>query len=274
MNNGIDDQGNDSSNKGEDLMEEYEDSVETNRFKKVITVLTVIIAAGGFVALSWFAYQSSNKLNSNKDLPVIKADNAPGKVAPEDPGGMVVPNMDKTVYDSLSGNKQAKEKERVLPAPEEPLDRKKLNQQEFPNVAEKQQEKKDAKEVAPVEKIAKAEKKQDVNKEEVPNYIKPFPDNEKSKFKTAAPVQKNKTKGYKVQLASFKSEKIAIHEWNKIKKKYNELLGNLEYFIEKKDFGSKGVFYRLQAGVVPSESDARLLCKKLIECKQGCFVVK
>ena len=80
--------------------------------------------------------------------------------------------------------------------------------------------------------------------------------------------------GYKVQLAAFKSEKDAIDSWKKIQRAHMDLLGNLQYYIERKEVEGKGTFYRLQAGVVTKESEARLLCKKLSEVKQGCFVAE
>ena len=59
-------------------------------------------------------------------MPLIKADNAPVKMRPEQPGGMAVPHQDKLIYDRLkadTGNTETAAVERLLPPPENPLPR-------------------------------------------------------------------------------------------------------------------------------------------------------
>ncbi len=80
--------------------------------------------------------------------------------------------------------------------------------------------------------------------------------------------------GYRVQLASLKSEASAINAWQDIKAKYPTVVKDYKALVEKRELDGKGLVYRLQIGIFKYESDARLVCKKLKEMGQGCFVVK
>ena len=58
----------------------------------VATLLFVIVV---FVLIMW---------NRNDELIYIKHQNQPFRVKPENPGGMRIPNSDKEIYDTVSGN--------------------------------------------------------------------------------------------------------------------------------------------------------------------------
>jgi cell division septation protein DedD len=92
--------------------------------------------------------------------------------------------------------------------------------------------------------------------------------------KAVVELAKKHDNSYKIQLGSFRSEADVKTTWNKLKKEYSDLFKGTELYTEKADLGEKGIFYRLQATKIKSESDARKICQKLIENKQGCFVVK
>ncbi len=268
-----------------------------------ISLFIGIFAIGGLCLLGWVFFQ--NKTLSVEDTPIIKADNNPNKVKPDDPGGMVVANMDKTVYDTISGNMESFDKnEKVLPAPEEPIDRIQVIQgQPQPKEAET-----DVSDIA----ADSDEVQQDVDVEPDPtpasapvptpkesrpavlseavkassgDAVRPITESdlklvphvpEKPKEAVVGAVQtiSSPVRGYKVQLAAFRTEKDAVETWQKFQRSHRDLLGNLRYYIERKDVAGKGTFYRLQAGMVVKEADARLLCKKLSEVSQGCFVVE
>ena len=79
-----------------------------------------------FFAIVWFAWSSSQTTTGEGGMPLIKADNAPVKMRPEQPGGMAVPHQDKLIYDRLkadTGNTETAAVERLLPPPENPLPR-------------------------------------------------------------------------------------------------------------------------------------------------------
>ena len=72
------------------------------------------------------------------------------------------------------------------------------------------------------------------------------------------------TKGYVVQLASYRSREDALREYQRMRARHAALLGGLPPRIEKKDLGAAGIFYRLAVGPLPSRDQARKLCNALI----------
>jgi len=88
------------------------------RWMSFVVVLLVIF---GFVSLAWYAYRSGASTAVDGDVPVIEADAAPLKVKPSDPGGMDIPNQDKTVYEALSKGDSSSKTEHLMEAAEEPM---------------------------------------------------------------------------------------------------------------------------------------------------------
>jgi hypothetical protein len=86
----------------------------------VIASLIVIIIVGGG---GWFIYGSQFQSPNQKSVPIVRADVTPTKVKPADPGGMEVPDRDKLVYNSLKGEGAGTTVERLLPPPEELLNK-------------------------------------------------------------------------------------------------------------------------------------------------------
>ena len=86
----------------------------------IATVVGAVAIAGGLGA---FALSLGGK--GGTDAPVlVKADNAPIKVKPENPGGTVVPNQDNKVYDAVAkGTKPAEPvQQKLVTNTEEPVD--------------------------------------------------------------------------------------------------------------------------------------------------------
>ncbi|WP_137134573.1 SPOR domain-containing protein [Rhizobium sp. FKY42] len=85
-------------------------------------------SAAGFVAilgLSGYAFYASHdsKLTGDGGPVVIAADTQPVKVAPESPGGKVVPNQDKAVYDRVAtGTLDAPKQPSLISSDEQPVD--------------------------------------------------------------------------------------------------------------------------------------------------------
>lgn len=88
------------------------------RWMSFVVVLLVIF---GFVSLAWYAYRSGTASTADGDVPVIEADAAPLKIKPSDPGGMDIPNQDKTVYEALSKGDSSSKTEHLMEAAEEPM---------------------------------------------------------------------------------------------------------------------------------------------------------
>jgi hypothetical protein len=63
-----------------------------------------------------------------------------------------------------------------------------------------------------------------------------------------------------VQLAAFPSERSARQAWQAMVRAHPDTLGGLTPRFERADLGSKGVWFRLKAGPVLSQSQAREVC--------------
>jgi len=247
LSNNIDDQ---------DPWDEFDKKPRKSKFI-LYGFLAILILAGSYV------YYKKDKQVINAKIPLIKASYKEFKEKPYNPGGMVVDNMDKTIYDNFSHKPIAHNQEKLLPSPEEPIDRNK-----FFSTKETSPEK-----TSLDKKPAPTEAKKNIIKDakEAPQVVN------KALNRALIPsIQKNKTieKGYMLQLAAFKSHKVALVASDEIKKKYTKLIKSYKINIDKKDIEYNKQFYRLQIGPIESESEARLLCKKLKNEGQDCMVIK
>jgi hypothetical protein len=85
----------------------------------IAAIVGAVAVAGGLGA---FALSFGGKGGSEAPV-IVKADNAPIKVKPENPGGAVVPNQDNKVYDAVRGAKPAEPvQEKLVTNIEEPVD--------------------------------------------------------------------------------------------------------------------------------------------------------
>lgn len=279
------------------LLDELEDDYEEEKeqspaIRKLLYVVLVCSIVGGFSALAYYAYQFGRKPVDISQLQLVEASNEAYKEKPADPGGMEVPNMDKTVYDSISGKENGglPKVERILPPPEEPMnphqvvyesvngsasgDKKQLkvtNSREA-LLANKGLAEKELKPVVVKDNQWKTPKK--VN---IASGLKPISEEDLKAVPTTKPVNipsKAVNARYRVQLGAFRSEGDASREWTRLSRRFSDELNALQHFVIRKDLGEKGIFYRLQAGPFDDSADARLACKKLVENKQGCFFVE
>ena len=78
-----------------------------------------------------------------------------------------------------------------------------------------------------------------------------------------------------MQLAAARTPAAARGEWDKLRRKHLDLLGDLGLTVTKVDLGAqKGVFYRLRVGPIKAEAEARTLCKALAKRKVSCLIVR
>jgi cell division protein FtsN len=111
----------------DDLETDYLEEENESGFLSLVSVIIAFIAVAVFIALAWYAYQSSQK-GSAEEIEVVYPEEGAIREAPEETGGWQFPHQDKSVYNIVSGegeeNGDAKV-EQILPAPEEPLQREK-----------------------------------------------------------------------------------------------------------------------------------------------------
>ena len=230
--------------------------------RRPLVILAIIALLILFAGVVFFAYKQGVKQGALDNPPIIRADNSPIKVAPENPGGIKIPHQDRSVYDRISGaddNNAASDTEHLLPSPEEPI-------QIAPPQPAAQAE-------APATAAAPTTVPEATPQATAPEtvVVKPAPVTPAKPVTEPAEKLATATTGdYVVQLAAFRDEPSARDAYAKLQKKFPALKG-LSADIQKADLGSKGIYYRLRAGYL-SKADATTLCSHLAAQKQACFV--
>lgn len=232
-----------------------------------IVAIAVIAGVGGYV----YERFSPRAPVTSRQVPLIKADDSPTKIRPEEPGGMAIPDQDKLVYQALGESGGEEKVERILPPPEEPIP--------LPPDIEPA-----AGPVAVVETAAPAPAVPEPAATSEPvAEIPPPPEASPEKTVVAAvpPAPAPATtppssgNGYLVQLAALRSAEAANEAWRQIAKANADLLGALRPKVVRADLGAeKGVFFRLRAGPLRDEAAAKGLCAKLKARKADCLVVR
>jgi len=93
-------------------------SARRRRGGQAVGVAIALFTLVAFGSGLWFAYDRGVRKGVALSPPLIKAPEGPYKVPPENPGGLVVPNQDKLIYDRLSRGAPPPKVERLLPPPE------------------------------------------------------------------------------------------------------------------------------------------------------------
>ena len=79
--------------------------------------------------------------------------------------------------------------------------------------------------------------------------------------------------GYVIQLAAYRSEQEAMAQYQQLKSRHGNLLGNLPPSVQQTNLGASGTFYRLGMGPMSSKQAATDLCNKLIAAgERDCLV--
>jgi hypothetical protein len=80
------------------------------------------------------------------------------------------------------------------------------------------------------------------------------------------------TGGWRIQIASVKSEDVAKSTWAKVQTANGDVLTSLRMQPIRVDLGDKGVWYRVQAGPL-DEKQAQSVCGTLKSRKADCVIV-
>ena len=232
-----------------------------------------MLALLGFAGIIWYAYQWGAGSVAPEELPVIRAETAPSKIRPENPGGLEVPYQETLALNEMQPDPAKPQVERLLPPPETPLTPKAEVpsapvEATPPSTAEMTPETVPVVPVVPPAPVTTATK-------EPPPAPKPPAEAPKAPAQKA-PVQAAAVpaNGFVLQLASLKAKERAPLEWTRLQKSFPKLLGNRQLVVLPADLGDRGTFYRVQAGFFPSRASAEAVCKQLKAKSQDCLVTK
>jgi len=248
--------------------------------RRLLTLLIATAAVGGFAVVVVYSYDKGQLAGKKSAVPNITAQNGPTKMRPKEPGGMVVSNRDKQVYGRLSVAEKPNKIERLLPPPETVVRRPPPLPAPANATANVSPSQKDMEKIgkklsaiqpsagmlkmppaAPVSVTKKAQKPRKPMK-----VAKLAPQAKKLAMASGS--------GFRIQIASVRSHKVASQAWSRHKFNHATLFGKLKSMIVRVNLKGKGTFYRVQAGPFANEAAARSVCSKAKKRKIGCIIVR
>ena len=217
----------------------------------VLTAVVMAVFAGGLWFFSHQGARQSAVPGPGDPVPLIRADDRPMKIKPDQPGGMPVPDQNVSVYNEKPG---AAAVEKLLPPPEQPM----------PRPAPK--------EPAGAQPAGAAAPKPPAPQQQAAAMPAPkAPAKPAAKEPSAAAPAKSVPSGpVRIQLASLPSPEAAKQEWARLKREHPDTLGKLTAVAVRADLGDKGVWYRVQTQVFDDAAAADRLCADLKKQKIGC----
>lgn len=247
-----------------------------------------------------------DKIENINNIPLIKSKSKTIKVLPEDTGGLIVDNLNISVYDVID-NKDNKDVNPVINKIKQNVEvpnkisNNILNEQEM--LANKINEIQNDSEILinKDEEILQNNQKNKIIVEEIKNNIENKEEN-KPNIKINKENNKRKTNieeleklgnksliknlknnkdikpGIKVQLLALKSKNSVIEYWNKLSNKYEQLFKDKNYYIESVNLNDARIIYRLQIGMFKNEELANSFCEEYIKLtnksKIDCIIIK
>ena len=273
--------------------------------------LVVTAAAVAFGGVLWYAYQDGRGVSGSGTPPLIKADQGPVKVKPDQPGGENIPFQDSTVYDRLGQNDNGKQPpmEKLLPPPETPvqLPQPALMPQAQPQASPAPTAStplntdpaalapklegiptvvttgvQPAPQQLPLDQPAPAQPVPAQPSAPLPAAAQSDPIGALAaaalaKPQTATPVSPANIAAlegsYRIQLSAVRTQDAVAPEWARLKHHFPETLSALKMEATKTEVEGKGTFYRIEAGPL-DQNGAKAACEHLRAQGLGCFVIK
>jgi cell division septation protein DedD len=237
------------------------------RLRRLVTTALGLLVMTLFGGGLWFAYIHQARFSGGDaaggQVPLIRADERPTKVKPEQPGGMEIPDRDKLIY-----NPSRKVVEHLLPPPEKPMPRPAPPPQVQAEAARSPTGPAPAVPAAPEKPPAAAQTAQAQQQAAAPP-------NKAVQVPPALPKQAAaKAGGTRLQLGALRSEEAARQEWERIKHKNADLLGSLSASPIRADLGDRGIYYRIQTGPVADLAAAERICSELKQRSIGCIIAR
>lgn len=268
----------------------------------LITGIVAVVIVGAFI----WSGRDRTDIEAAGETPVIRADETPVKIPPESPGGMEVPHRDKLVYQRVPGG-DADKMERLLPPPEQPLtppapeptaQPDQARPSALPETAQRETLSEEAagrdgasgslftqgldqpspRPAAPM--AAQPANPQPPQQQTAgPRALTP-PTSPAEPAKTALAMPPKAASpgaaggGYMIQLVAVRTADQAQGVWTSLRNRNSDLLGGLSPSFVRAELGAKGSVYRLRAGPIASEAQARAVCVDLVKRKVDCIIVR
>jgi len=256
-------------------------------FVKVVAAIAVVASLGAALR---FTYELGIERGMEMAPPLIRTDLRPTKVAPDSPGGMDIPHQGIFVYGAISSGPAEVPEERLAPLPEEPVATP-LAEPAAPvappvaaagaaatsSAASSSGSLPAADGLQPppalAHQIGSAEDSRPVRADDRP--VPAVPKTLAPAVGTAAIPGQAGSHEHQIQIGAYRSAEKAEAGWRNLRVAHKDLLEGLDRTVVRIDLGAgKGVFHRLQAGLLPNAGSAQALCARFNARKQGCLVVR
>jgi len=240
----------------------------------ILTMMVSIAAIASFGSVVWWAHNQDVRAGGKGLEPlVIQAPTTLARVKPENAGGLVPPDQDKEVYNRISPGAVPIQPEKLLPGPTTP----RLPADGImPTPSPPPREPEVAKTPTPVQAAASTPAPAPApppNPPTVTQAPSPAPASESSpSIASLIEGMSGATGGWRIQIASVKSEDIAKSTWARLQAAHGDVLASLRMQPARVDLGDKGVWYRVQAGPL-DEKQAHSICGTLKTRKTDCVAV-
>lgn len=252
--------------------------------KRALLIGAVLFSISCFVYITINAYYFAYH-DQNNNIKIVKSPDFDIKVV-EEQDNSNVSGIDKSVYDSIIGNKNLIKENLNSVKLVEPA--------RMPVVSRNNQDYLSTKDVAkniqnkPPQNInssgivvfdankdqTKDHAKNDVSVIDFSNKNKPY-----NSETTNDNANKKPEKGLsRVQVAALSSRNSAIDYWTRLKNKSPRLFSGYNYFIQEVNLGARGTFYRLQIGNFRNQVEAEKFCTQFIsqtgKSRADCIIVE
>ena len=243
------------------------------RDRRLPMVLLSVFAMALFAGGLYFAYVQGTRhpavIAKGDGVPLLRADERPTKIKPDQPGGMTIPDQNVSLYNEKAGGAPV---EKLLPAPEQPLPR---------PVAPPKEAAAPAPALSPAPGAPAAALAPPEPQPTAKTAAKAPPPAAKAAApaKPASPIQAASAPAAKagpvqIRLGSLRSSEAAREEWAKLKRENADLLGKLSAVAVRTDLADKGIYYRIQAGSFDDPAAAERLCGELKRRNLGCILAR
>lgn len=248
---------------------------------QILTVMVSIAAIASFGSVVWWAHNQDVKAGGRGLEPlVVQAPTTPSRVKPENAGGLVPPNQDKEVFNRIAPGAVPSQPEKLLPGVETP----KLPAAGLPTPAAPKPEAPAAKTPTPMQPTAPGAGPTPAPAQAATTPPASAQPASATTATTLVPTEagpsiaslienmSGPTGGWRVQIASVKSEDVAKSTWARLQSAHGDVLANLRMQAARVDLGDKGVWYRVQAGPL-DEKQAQSVCSTLKGRRADCVTV-
>jgi cell division septation protein DedD len=215
------------------------------------------------------------------EVPLITADPTPVRVRPEDPGGLRVANMDKAVYDQLSRTartgsaENAPRVERLLPPPEAPRPlpvAPPALPAERAALTEGPVQREDARPPEQPVPPQAGRAQQPAAPQPAASPAQPAPAAPQAAAQAPSPAPPPAGTGrIQVQLAAVPTEAAATAEWERLRRRMPDLLGNQRLSVSRGEREGQP-FFRVRTGAFEDNAQARAFCDQVRARGGSCFV--